>query len=330
MTLRTKQERERYEREEREARETVERPHRERIENLERQIREAIAARVKQAYSLPILTLLKKMEDIAETAKAGAEGLLNALLGDFADVDPDSGIVYVMRPEGHERVDIAEFRAVYAFIEELPESGYVLEQDGKARLAIYAQVQSVCGADMTNASNVEQAYKRLFSLGCFAENELKFNPSKVQKKPDPPKAPAPEPEVDIEAIDTSTREGQAIAKHQVTKEVFTNEARPIWQAWRESLLDNFGYVMDENVQRHAYQTFTDLNLSFLDRRSYDRVRLILVGQGLMPETCLTPEDKLARSIENASTPTENYFQRRNIRDAISAVKSLNPIPEPKE
>jgi hypothetical protein len=87
------------------------------------------------------------------------------------------------------------------------------------------------------------------------------------------------------------------------------ECQPTFSEWTDSLLNSFGYVMPLEVAKHVERWFIRNNRSFLDRTAYDRCRVACVKEGLMPRTCLTPDDISAEEMDGLDIRTTEGRRR---------------------
>ena len=244
-------------------------------------------------------------------------GLLNA--GMF---EPDFGVQF---PRTDQPQNSARGREQFEeFVTEtLPRKGVFLSDSGSQRLLFYclAQAFSENHADMSSPETWKLAHERLFSIQAYDEvnGEVGFDSQRVVE---PVVAqPAPDPTIaDLETINTQTREGERIAHGILSRAVFNGEAKAIYLEWLRSLKTSFsGYEMPEHVQREAILWFQNNSRSFLDRRAFDQCRLNLVRRGLMPDMCLTSDDRLAIAVENEDT--QGYESRRRIKQELIASRN---------
>jgi hypothetical protein len=119
----------------------------------------------------------------------------------------------------------------------------------------------------------------------------------------------------LEIIPTETREGRRDAKALCDADYFLREGREMLDAWLASLSANFDFVPTDAEQKLAIQFFIERNLSFLDRRSYDQCRKVLVARGIFPERCLTSEDIAANLVE--SSPSQTFAEKQELKRKLS-------------
>jgi hypothetical protein len=215
----------------------------------------------------------------------------------------------------------------YQFVYEiLPRRGFTLSENGSMRLLYFVIAQARGkGANMSSIDTWSLAFDKLWSLDAFdiASAEVGWDESKVQQEP---VVEAPERELtvaDIENIDTSTREGDKLAKKIVSNAVFgpSGQAAEVFQQFIAHVSKTFGHDLNESEQRELINVFASRNLSFLDHRAYDKARCELVAKGVLPRTCYTPDEVLCLEIE--STPTHDksdYDQRLNLKRQIATAR----------
>lgn len=206
------------------------------------------------------------------------------------------------------------------FLERLTaRTGYCLNSVGQHRLLLFAVSQCLSqNADLSRESTWQKSFDRLVELDVF-DAELGFDEDLRTEQPEPePEEPEPTIE-DLERFDTSTKAGERLAHAILSRAVFDGDAKQVYMEWLRSLVNNFGYEMPEDVQRQAVDLFIHNNWSFLSKKCYDAARLNLVRRGVMPDTCLTPEDRLTLSLENADT--QSFESRRKIKQQLLAARN---------
>ena len=106
-----------------------------------------------------------------------------------------------------------------------------------------------------------------------------------------------ERELDIEAISLLSRDGEKAAKKAVAKD-FWKQATPLYAEWIESLNRHWGFIPNEVQKKQAFNILETMNLSPLDRRTYDRLRLVAIERGVFPDNLLTADELLGRELED--------------------------------
>ena len=200
------------------------------------------------------------------------------------------------------------FALCTAFKAELEERGYELLHARK--LEKFLSVQYERGKDLS-LDMIRLVFDRLSSLGCFSNAEISFDASKA---PVPETEHASEPTLDdiLTKTDTTTRLGQQTAKRVLDREYFGVEAREVWSQFWDHMLTTFNYVAPESVKRQFFDEFGRRNLSYLSGKSYDQVRVAFCRRGIIPDTCLTADEKLCFEIEDAKTSVSDRETRIDI------------------
>lgn len=201
----------------------------------------------------------------------------------------------------------------------LTSRGVTLYRGGLLRLEAYMQsLEYHRGVALTSVFNWNLGLSRLASLKCFEPHELEgYQPPIPQTTP----APAPERPVDplaeIETLDLSSRTGSARAKEIATNDFFGRQMAPIADRWRSWLLATFNYVLTSKATKAAGEWWErNPTASPLTASSWTQLRLNLVKRGVMPSTCLLPDELLDREIEASSERSDSYEARRNLKQRI--------------
>lgn len=122
----------------------------------------------------------------------------------------------------------------------------------------------------------------------------------------------------IEKLDTTTRDGQRKARTMLANHLFSVEAKSVFDEWIASLGNNFDFVPTEDEQRLAIEFFVQRNLSFMNRKSYDDARRVLVARGIFPDRCLTNEDRAAILVEE--TDARSYQERQALKAKLALLR----------
>jgi len=197
-----------------------------------------------------------------------------------------------------------EYAAFHEFLERNRRRGYTLDQNGERRLVTYCVTQFNQGlADMSDDKTWDRAFQRLQTLDAFKEGELTFGEASEEPEPETPAEPIAETpkatQIDIEKIDSTTREGAQILRRVAQGAFLENVVAPLFDEWRKSLVDNFGLYLTREQQVAVIDSFQHHNLNWSRAADYDRVRRALVMSHVFPETALTADEKLAIDIENS-------------------------------
>jgi hypothetical protein len=242
--------------------------------------------------------------------------LINA--GSF---EPDHGITFPSTTEkqggDRGRAEFEEFVHVT-----LQKSGLILSGAGEQRLTLYTVAQAMSqNAALANPETWRTAFDRLYQLGCFDEAKGEIGYDESQRVPDPV-APVvvPEPTMaDLESIPTHTLEGAAKAREIVSKAVFGDEARSVFQEFVAHVSKTFGHDLTPDEQFEIVSWFQKNNKSFLDRRAYDQAKVNLIRRNILPESLLTADEKLQMAIE--SSDTQSWEGRSRLKQGLLASRN---------
>jgi hypothetical protein len=198
----------------------------------------------------------------------------------------------------------------------LDSRGIVMYRSGYLRLSAY--IESLAyhrNISQDSLSNWTTALDRLVSLNVFEEHELENYQSQSQPEPRKRAVPLDEPSLnDFENLDTHSREGNAKAKI-LAERLYLKQCSPIVQAWAASLQTNFGLSITEEQLTRVTQWFNAFNKPWTNPKAYDECRRAMVSMYVFPESCLLPEELLARDIENKTTPFD-FASRRELANKL--------------
>lgn len=178
-------------------------------------------------------------------------------------------------------------------------TGYILGPVGRQRVALMAvhQCHTQC-ASLTDIETYISCFNKLLEWGAFETSgtlEVGYDENVKAYVPEP--EPAKLTIDDLETIDTSTREGEALGKRLVNDAVFGEEAKTIFHQFLAHVERTFGHALSVGEQNEIILFFQRRNLSWLDGASYDAARRHLVSIGMLNRHCLTEDERLCQEIE---------------------------------
>jgi hypothetical protein len=205
----------------------------------------------------------------------------------------------------------ATIRRVFSEFEDSIAASGKLTEAGRQKLQQLSRA-NLC-IDWTQSSAWSQAFYLLRAAGELDEDFIET------ETPAPSAQPTAYVDVDdeIEKLDTSTRSGQQTARTLLAGQLFKGDAKQVFQEWVASLWNNFDFVPSEAEQKLAIEFCIQRNLSFLDRRTYDTCRRVLISRGIFPERCLTNADRADMSIETADT--QSYAGRMLLKRTLASL-----------
>jgi hypothetical protein len=251
--------------------------------------------KIKAFWSQPLMSLASAIDPNQKAAswataitgpQTSYDGRVDVNLGSFATTDA---------PFTDEILN-ASFATLAAFKQAITaRTGCVLSEQGCWRLFAFVGVQSEHqGLDSTNIENYFTALDRLQQLEGFNDGEYGYDSSLKAARPAPASAKQPT----LDDFDSTTPEGRKL-QAELTEDVYlTEHVKPTWHAWLRSLESGFNFRSTATQERAAYDVFREFGLNFLDTRSYDRCRIILVHRRIFPRTCLTAQDVLDEFTES--------------------------------
>jgi hypothetical protein len=276
-------------------------------------LRAEITKCVQEFWALPLNTIAQQLGEFENGKPVGFS--ISKITAQVGAVDDTLNL-----PMVETRAIKGEIAAYKTFLQRLvAERGMTLSRHGGIeRLATFADVLAIAsGIDLTIQATWDVLFDRLLTLNCFAESELGYDESLITVyKPAPVAEPVAEVPFDLEATNLSSREGEKLAKAWLSVQYYGVEAAELFTLWINSLSSNFGYVPEERAKRAVVKFFQVHNLNFKDRRSYDRVRVALVKNGVFPSHCLTEDEVLAARLESSDLSDRNVvreFQLENQR-----------------
>ena len=138
--------------------------------------------------------------------------------------------------------------------------------------------------------------------------------------------PAPVQESASESFDAllRTRSIDDPVLKNAARDAATIECQPVFTEWVTSLADNFNYVLPLSVAKYVERWFIQNNRSFLDRTAYDACRRACVREGLMPRTCLCPDDLAGEEMDGLDirTPEGRRRAAQLHREGLRRVESM--------
>jgi hypothetical protein len=236
-----------------------------------------------------------------------------------ADAEDLSTALPILEGERNHRAERVAFED---FITNLTaRSGFTLSTAGAKRLVAYVNVQQLThGADMAQRLTWEIAFDRLYQCGAFEKNaEIGYDPALRTVAPEPEPAPA-EPTFDeLLRLPAETIEDRRRLKAAGEK-ALSLEARPNATEWIADLEQKHGIVMNDESCEAAFKLFRDHNWSYLDRRNFDRCRVLLVKQGIFPATALTEDEKISIELQDINLTQLSFAERSALKARIRAVQ----------
>jgi len=200
-------------------------------------------------------------------------------------------------------------------------SGFTLSTAGAKRLVAYVNVQQLTrGADMANPETWRLAFDRLYQCGAFEKNdEIGFDVTLRTVAPEPEPAPAELTYDDLLKLPAESIEDRRRLK-AAGERALSLEARPNAAEWIADLEQKHGIVMNDESCEAAFKLFRDHNWSYLDRRNFDRCRVLLVKQGVFPATALTEDEKISIELQDINLTQLSFAERSALKARIRAVQ----------
>jgi hypothetical protein len=201
----------------------------------------------------------------------------------------------------------------------LESTGVNLTQAGLESLAELSDNNT--SLNWTDARTFNSVWEHMCGVG-FAKEGRDFTVERAKTEP----VAAPQPKPDFDTL-LATRSADDPELRNAAHEFAIEEARPTFNEWVDSLLISFGYSMPLPVAKQVSDWFIQANLSFLDRSAYDQCRRAFVREGIMPRTCLTPDDLAAEEMESLDIRTPEgrrraaQLHREGLRRAEQASQS---------
>ena len=197
----------------------------------------------------------------------------------------------------------------------LASSGCILDDAGQTRLDVYLDVLNYYrNISLASVTSWAIGLERLNALGCFQPGELSGydNGGAAQPADKNPQTVKPaEPTIDdLLSLDTTTREGFKEAC-RLAQDLGQIELAPVFQAWAQSLVDNFSLYTTAEDRERITAWFKRNNRR--DKRAFDDCRKFMVKQGYWPESALTKEEITARNWESRSERSDTFESKRELR-----------------
>ena len=194
----------------------------------------------------------------------------------------------------------------------LEASGVKLEASALTKLQTIARQN--LSLNVTDPSVWQKIYDYAFSLGVFSSHDV------TQLAHAQPEQEV-EPSLDLESIDTTTRDGEKTARELVANEVFgvDGETRKTWNAWLAQLKRDYDFEPTKAQQEAAIYWFQRNARSFLDYNAYNACRRALSLSGDFEEGMFTADERLSLEIEN-DLDTQTYEGRNRIKRELSQLR----------
>jgi hypothetical protein len=205
---------------------------------------------------------------------------------------------------------------VMAFLTNIP----ALEMEDERRFSLYVACQ-VLNDVIVDDESLKVMFDRCLSLGIFKGDADFQRPVQTPK----PRAAEPEPREsldDMDAIDTSTREGLRRAQN-LAENLYVEEMLPIASAWVTSIQKHYGFSPTADDMRRVSNWIAKNNLNRLAPQTYDAARRWLVASGFWPDGCLTETEKFNLSLENLDTTRLTPQQRNDLNRREMAARAAD-------
>ena len=221
-----------------------------------------------------------------------------------------------------EYLDAVRNTFVNEFQPRLASTGVNLTQAGLELLASLSEDN--LGLDWTKLRTFQLVFEHMCEVG-FAKEGRDFIITEQAKTEH--SEPAPVQESASESFDAllRTRSIDDPVLKNAARDAATIECQPVFTEWVTSLADNFNYVLPLSVAKYVERWFIQNNRSFLDRTAYDACRRACVREGLMPRTCLCPDDLAGEEMDGLDIRTPEgrrraaQLHREGLRRVESAV-----------
>jgi len=181
-----------------------------------------------------------------------------------------------------------------------------LTESGKQRLALYCQSQwKHLGAAVTVA-NLRRAFERLKSLGCFASGEV------IEPRPEPVETDRPSRMTLADALKQAdgTQASDQRIRAAATNDFIFGEAKPMIDQWVEHLYREYDYIPTEQQRLEFFMPPDGYmhahGLSFLDPRSYDRLRKWAVATGRFRPDMISASEAVSDLLKKGLIPFAQY------------------------
>jgi hypothetical protein len=154
---------------------------------------------------------------------------------------------------------------------------------------------------ISNVSNLTVALQRCVELNIFADAEITgYHQPTTRERVEPTRVQEVDPLAAIETLNLSTREGSSEAKRIATNDYFGRQAAQVTDQWQDWLLTTFNYVLTPAVRKAASRWWEENpTASMLSGRDWNRMRLNLIQQGVMPLECRTAEEIACDLVEQS-------------------------------
>jgi hypothetical protein len=207
----------------------------------------------------------------------------------------------------------------------LERTGVALTQSGLESLAQISDINT--SLNWSDITTFERVWEHLVVVG-YARQGRDFTIEAQARTEHSEPAPAESASESFDALLRARSIDDPVLKN-AARDAATIECQPIFNEWVTSLADNFNYVLPLSVAKYVERWFIQNNRSFLDGTAYDACRRACVREGLMPRTCLTPDDLAGEEMDGLDLTTVEgrrraaQLHREGLRRAESAVKSSN-------
>jgi hypothetical protein len=194
------------------------------------------------------------------------------------------------------------------FLAELEKEGVTLTLPAKQRSGKYIESQNKHLGAAVTVANLRRAFQRLKELGCFAEGEV------IEPRPEPVEASVERPTRMTLADALKQADGTQASDQRIraaaTRDFIFGEAKPMIDQWVEHLYREYDYIPTEQQRLEFFMPPDGYmhahGLSFLDPRSYDRLRKWAVATGRFRADMVSAEEACSDLLKKGLIPFAQY------------------------
>ena len=162
--------------------------------------------------------------------------------------------------------------ALHSVITKLAAEGATVRDSARDKMVAVTRMN--LNVDWRVAANWHKLYDYMLDLGCFTNEDVT-----LPRKPEPP---AQGPTIDaLEGLNISGNEGDAKTAKRLATDLMFAQGSVLHHEWLASLYSGFnGFRPSEDDLQYIYRVaFPRLNLSYVDRRSFDIIRRHMCALG---------------------------------------------------
>jgi hypothetical protein len=212
-------------------------------------------------------------------------------------------------PSEPEVIKIAESEAQNAFaqfVAKLPAKGYQLTEDGICRFACLCMAHQLNGIWLTPAVIVA-LWDWAIAYEIFAPEEISIDHNIVN--PTEPERPKTFDEI-LATTPMTTAEGERLVKAALHKHVVRDgEFAEQFQKFFAFMQDMYGVTLQEYQLAAFWDGFRTYNLSPLNPKHWDFLKLNLRAKGILPSHCWSLREKLDSDFRNAVIDDRTYLSK---------------------